>query len=101
LARDEILKQIRDGVTQTNERLDQTNERLDQTNECLDETNERLDRVERRQTEMEMRLATELVAVAGAVRELRDAFLEDRKLRETVSDHERRIKLLEQAAHES
>jgi hypothetical protein len=46
-----------------------------QTNERLDQTNERLDQVERRQGEMEMRLATELVAVAGAGRELRDVFI--------------------------
>ena len=57
----EILKQIRDGVGQTNarlesfkadvnERLDSLrtgfNERLDQTNERLDQTNHRLERVE-------------------------------------------------------
>jgi septal ring factor EnvC (AmiA/AmiB activator) len=83
----EILKQIRDGVTQTNEQLDQTNERLD--------------RVERRQSEMETRLATELVAVAGAVRELRDVLVEDRKLRDTVRDHERRIRSLEEALGDS
>lgn len=35
-------------------------------------TNERLDRLERRQTETEVRLATELVAVAKAIGEVRD-----------------------------
>jgi len=34
----QVLKEIRDEVRQTNERLDQTNERLDQTNERLDRT---------------------------------------------------------------
>ncbi len=61
----EILKQIRDGIAQTNarldqtreelsskldqtnSRLDQTNSRLDQTNSCLDQTNTRLDSHER------------------------------------------------------
>lgn len=47
----EILKQIRDGVAQTNARLDQTREELsakiDQTNARLDQTNARLDQHER------------------------------------------------------
>lgn len=76
-----VLKQIRDAVTQTNERLDQTNDRLD--------------RLERRQTETEIRLATELTAVVGAVHELRDAVLSDRDLRRTVDDHEQRLRAIE------
>jgi hypothetical protein len=39
----EILRDIRDGVRATNERLDVTNQRLDVTNERLDGTNQRLD----------------------------------------------------------
>lgn len=88
----EVLKQIRDAVTQTNERLEQTNQRLDHTRE---ELSARLDRVERRQTETEIRLATELTAVVGAVHSLRDAILADRDLRKTVDEHERRIASLE------
>ncbi len=61
----------------------------------IDETNSRLDRLERRQAESEVRVATELVAVAGAVNQLRDAILEDRELRNSVIDHERRIAALE------
>ncbi len=76
-----VLKQIRDAVTQTNERLDQTNQRLD--------------RLERRQTETEVRLATELTAVVGAVHELRDTLLADRDLRRTVDDHEQRLRAIE------
>ena len=52
---------------------------------------ERMDRIEGRQTEAELRVATELVAVAGAVREMRDAFREERALRHRVDDHERRL----------
>jgi hypothetical protein len=77
----EVLKQIRDAVTRTNDRLDQTVDRLD--------------RVERRQTEMEIRLATEITAVVGAVHSLRDAILEDRHLRRVVDDHEQRLAVLE------
>ncbi len=39
----EILREIRDGVRGTNEKIDQTNSRLDQTNSRLDQTNSRLD----------------------------------------------------------
>ena len=77
----EILKQIRDGVYATNVRLD--------------DVTERLERVEKRQTETEIHLATELVAVVGAVGSLRDAILEDRHLRGQVADHESRLRRLE------
>ncbi len=98
-----VLKQIRDAVTQTNQRLDQTNQRLDQTREelsqRLDQTNQRLDQtreeLSRRHTESEIRLATELTAVVGAVHSLRDAVLADRDLRRTVDDHEQRLSAIE------
>jgi hypothetical protein len=77
----EILKQIRDELKESNGRL----ERVETQLELL----------ERRKTEAEIRLATELVAVVGAVRELRDPLLEDRKLRETVANHETRLAALE------
>ena len=95
----EILKGIRDEVRDTNSRLDvirgDTNGRLDalreDTNARFAETNARLDRLERRNTETEVRLSTELVAVVGAVHELRDLLAEDRALRSQVTDHERRL----------
>ena len=91
-----VLKQIRDAVTQTNQRIDQTREelshRLDQTNQRLDQTREELSR---RHTETEMRLATELTAVVGAVHSLRDAIVADRDLRRTVEDHEQRLGAIE------
>jgi len=58
-------------------------------------TNDRLERLERRQTETEVRLSTELVGVAGAVREVRDLLREDRALRNRVDDHERRLSAVE------
>jgi hypothetical protein len=51
----------------------------------------RLDRLEQRQTATEIRIATELVGVAGALREVRDELRQDRTLRARVDDHERRI----------
>ena len=95
----EILKGIPGEIQTTNERLDTTNERLDgfahSTNERLDVTNERLDRLEQRQASSEIRLATELVGVAGAVREVRDLLREDRAMRAQVADHEQRITAIE------
>ena len=88
----EILREIRDEIRRTNERLDATNERLDDQTNRLDS---RLDGLQQRQCEMEIRLATELVAVAGAVHELKDAVLADRKLRDQVADHEARLRALE------
>jgi hypothetical protein len=73
----EILKSIRDeirGLRQT--------------------TNDRFESMERRQTETEIRLATELVAVASAVNEVRD-LLRDHLIPIT-KDHERRITTLEE-----
>lgn len=97
----EILREIRDEIRRTNERLDATNARLDATNERLgtqtDRLDSRLDGLQQRQSEMESRLATELVAVAGAVHELKDAVFADRKLREQVADHEARLRALETA----
>jgi hypothetical protein len=78
--RTQVLIEILNELRRTNERLEQTNERLEQTNE-------RLSSLERRQTEMEARLATELVAVARAVTDVRDLLREDRRLAPVVDDH--------------
>ena len=84
----QVLREIRDEVTQTREEVKQTNA-------LLDETNIRLSRIESRQTDTEIRLAAEIVAVAAAVRDVRDELHEDRVLRARVDDHERRIGALE------
>lgn len=84
----EILKQIRDAVVETNSRVDQTNARLD-------ETNTNLATLARRQTETEVRLATEIVALASAVNGVRDVLHERLDDRTRVDDHERRIRALE------
>jgi hypothetical protein len=95
----EVLKEIRDEVRATKVELAQTKEQLTgqiaQTNERLDQTNERLERLERRQVETEVRLATELTSVVGAIRDLKDAVVADRELRRDVADHEQRIRQLE------
>jgi chromosome segregation ATPase len=95
----EILKGIRDEVRSTNDRLDGTNQRLDRLSDEVHtlrtDSNERFGRLERRQTETEVRLSTELVAVVGAVHEVRDLLREDHALRARVDDHERRIAAVE------
>ena len=77
----EILKSIRDEIRGTNARIDGLDKRLETTNERIDHlehsTTSRLERLEKRQVETEIRLATEIVAVAGAV------------------DHEKRLSALE------
>jgi hypothetical protein len=95
----EILKSIRDEVRGTNERVDGLHGEIkalrDDTNARFTETTARLDRLERRQTEAEVHLASELVAVVGAVHEVRDLLREDRVLRQRVDDHERRLTAIE------
>jgi hypothetical protein len=84
----QILIEIRDELRTTNARLDETNGRLDQANG-------RLDRLERREVEAEIRTSTALVDVLGAIHEVRDVLLDDRRLRATVADHEQRLQALE------
>ncbi|MBI5482230.1 MAG: hypothetical protein HY906_25465 [Deltaproteobacteria bacterium] len=100
----EILRSIRDEIRHTNERLDQTNQGLDATrselSERLDATRselgERLERLERRQTETEVRLATELAAVAHAVTDVRDLLRDRLDLRDDVAALDRRLTVVEQ-----
>jgi hypothetical protein len=77
----QVLIEIRDEVRRTNERLGQTNERLSG--------------LERRQSETEVRLATELVAVARAVNDVRDLLRAEHQLAPRVDDHEQRLAALE------
>jgi len=95
----EIRDEIRANKAETREGLASVREELRETKSELsvriDGTNARLERLERRQTETEVRLATEIVALAGSVHELRDVLLADRALRATVADHERRLTRIE------
>ncbi len=84
-----------EGQTETNARLDQTNARLDQTNVCVEQMSARLEHVARRQVESETRIATELIAVVSAVREVRDVVREDRFERQRLDRLEHRVDALE------
>jgi hypothetical protein len=91
----QVLIEIRDEARKTNEEVRHLNEEVRHLGEEARKTNVRLERLERRQVEAEVRISTEIVAVAGAIREMKDAFLEDRRLQAQVGDHERRIQALE------
>ena len=95
----EILKQIRDEMRQTrqdlSQRIDRTNVELTSLRGEVHALRENVDGLEKRQTTTETRLASELIAVVGAVRDLREVLLEDRRLREMVTDHERRLAVVE------
>lgn len=99
-----VLREIRDGVSSTNERLDhvvervdQVVKRVDQVVESVDQVADRVDRLERRQVEMESRLATELIAVVDDVNQVKDILVSQSGLREQVDDHERRLAALEES----
>ncbi len=95
----EILKGIREDTHALRGGLQQTNEELRKTREEVRQTNLRVDALRddmgRRTTELEVRVATELVSVVGAVREVRDMFRDDLRLRDRVEDHEKRIAAME------
>jgi hypothetical protein len=83
-----IREQIRDEIRGTNQRVDQLAV-------SLDATNDEVDLLARRQTETEVRLATEIVALAGVVREVEDVLAKRLDDRDRVDDHEQRIQALE------
>jgi hypothetical protein len=80
----EILKDIRTEIRATNTRIDATNDRLDATIARVDLLHEG-----------QLRLATEVVGVSAAVRELSGLLREDRGLKSRVDDHEKRLTAIE------
>lgn len=100
----EILKGIREENRRTNEQLGELRTEVRTgfgdvrmgLDELRTEVRTGLGELRDRQTATEMRLSTELVGVAGAVREVRDLLREDRALRGRVDDHERRIAAIEE-----
>lgn len=94
-----VLREIREEIRGTNERLDRTNERLDRTSDRMEAHAERLDgRIDRLADTMHqghVRLATEVVAMAQAVGEVRDLLRDRLDDRGRIDDHERRLRHLE------
>jgi len=85
----QILREIRDEIRTTREELSGR----------IDQTNARLDKVERRQSESEVRLSTELIAVAQAVEKVRVLLAERNDIGDKVDDHEKRLRALETTQH--
>jgi methyl-accepting chemotaxis protein len=94
----EILREIRDAVRETNGRIDQTNGRIDETNARLDETNARLeeqtDRLDRRITESEIRTATAINGLKGAIDDVKQLLADRLDLRDRVDRVERDIEVM-------
>ncbi len=94
-----VLRQIHQEIQRTNSRLESlekgTNSRLESlekgTSSRLQETNDRLETIAWRQTESQMRLATELAAVAKAVGDVKDLLKERFEDHERVGDLDRRV----------
>ncbi|MBN8612787.1 MAG: hypothetical protein J0L92_19485 [Deltaproteobacteria bacterium] len=91
-----ILSEIRDEIRGT--RVD-LSAKIDQTNARLEETNQKVDLLARRQTETEVRLATEIVALAGAVDRTNKLLRERLDDRDRIDDIDRRVSALERAKH--
>jgi len=91
-----ILSEIRDEIRGTRADL---SAKIDQTNERLEETNQKVDLLARRQTETEVRLATEIVALAGAVDRTNKLLRERLDDRDRIDDIDRRVTALERAKH--
>jgi hypothetical protein len=91
-----ILSEIRDEIRGTRADL---SAKIDQTNARLEETNQKVDLLARRQTETEVRLATEIVALAGAVDRTNKLLRERLDDRDRIDDIDRRVTALERAKH--
>ena len=87
-----VRKELREELGSVREELAGFRRDVDQR---FHEVDQRLEVSGRRQTATEVRLATEMVAVVGAIHELRDVLVADRAVRERVSDHEVRLQRLE------
>jgi len=88
-----VLREIRDEAKQTNARLESLEGRVDFLERRLTkgfaEMNESLNALARAQAEAEMRLATEVVALAKVTGEVRDV------IGSKIADHEKRLKAIE------
>jgi chromosome segregation ATPase len=94
-----VLREIRDEVKANGQEIQETNVRLGRLEAGMDRLDERVESLEHRQTETEMRLATELIAVAHAVEGVKDLLRDRLDVRDKVEDHERRIATLEGRSH--
>lgn len=93
----EILKSIRDEIRDLKQITNERFESLERTtNERFERLDQRFEKMEQRQTALDLRLTTEIMAVVGAVNEVRDLLKENLEVRNQVREHERRITSIEQ-----
>jgi len=91
----EILKEIRDGVRATNQRIDATNQRLDLTRtEVGGRIDQLRDELSRRIVESEVRTSTAIAELAGTVREMTGVLRASADLRPRVEQCEQAIREL-------
>ncbi len=91
----QILKEIRDGVVGTNERIDRTNERLEQTNERLEQTNERLEQTNERLSAVETALVDLATQQRFVVRSLRTLAARDHRFADDLDELRARVDAIE------
>ena len=94
----EVLKAIRSDLgafrSEVNKRFDDVDARFDLVDARFEGVDARFDNMARQQVESEVRIATELVAVAGALNQLNDS-LRAEAVRDQLRDHEARLHKLE------
>lgn len=105
-----LLVEIRDEIRGTNARLGSLDGRVEETNARLASLEDKVERIEghtsalgerldaygRRQTESELRLSTEVLALADVTRQVRDLLATRLDDHDAVVDHERRLAALEE-----
>ena len=102
-----VLVEIRDEIRKTNVRVDALGDRLDARIDALsdrldariDGLGDRVDKLGDRLTGVEIRTATALTSVAGAVNEVRDLLRDRLDLRDRVERCEHDIADLKQRMH--
>jgi chromosome segregation ATPase len=100
----QILREIRDEIHKTNEQLDgvrnELSVRIDRTNERLDGTNERLEELRselsRRIVDSEVRTATAITALAGAIGDVKQLLADRLDVQDRVARCEQDIALLKE-----
>src|SRR4051812_40277248 len=95
----EVLKEIRDEAKQTNVRLESLEGHVESLERRLgkgfDALAERIELVTRRQTDSELRLASEVLSLAGVTREVRDLLSSKLEDHHMVLQHESRLRAIE------
>lgn len=112
----QLLKEMREEVRELSGMREEVRDRFDQVDERFSQVDSELEGAKAERAEMriqladaklersqlrkrvvdsEMRLATELIAVTGAIEETKGLVLQQAAIRLTVRDHERRLRKLE------